>query len=334
MSEVKSSFTGKQIDDNFTPPENLVLDVTLNVNSYNDDTGVYACERLVDINCDIHWHDVLEMELFTGGEGTLQVNDRIFEIKPGLINFVNYHDFHEIIVKKPISLWHLHFENIAIESTLLGRLLDDEMFVCYLDNHDLSSLTVLMRALSEGHNIPHERRKAYMTGLLQALIVQFLSSFEKQPAEGEHVGNFGNNMTISDLRGSKRFRGIQSAIQYINLHFTEKIMMSKIAEMFFLDEHYFSSRFHQIAGMTFTEYLRNLRLEYAAGLLWHSDHTVKQIAIESGYGSYNSFVRDFTRYYGSPPLKIRSLGSQNEGSKLKIKPDDNQNIRTITPIGE
>ena len=51
---------------------------------------------------------------FVSGEGTVQVNERIYNITPGLISFINFRDFHEVSVKKPIRLYHLHFESFAV----------------------------------------------------------------------------------------------------------------------------------------------------------------------------------------------------------------------------
>ena len=343
MPQLRSTFTGQLLDGSFTPPENLGLSATLNAQGYSDDTGVFAARRTVDINCYMHWHDVLELEMFTEGEGTLQVNDRIYEIKPGLVNFVNYRDFHEIIVRKPITLYHLHFENIAMENSLLGRLLEDEVFVCELGAFDTESMIQLFDAMIYGQSVPAERRKLYMTSLLASLMIRFLGCYEKNPARGKITGTGvtgaaavpgGRNGVMSGNRGENRFMQIQSAVEYINTHFTEKLTMAGAARLFFMQEQYFSAKFHEVTGVTFTEYLRNLRLEYAAGLLKHTDHTVKQIAAESGYGSYSSFMRDFSRYFSSSPLKIRKSLSRSESIKLKLKPDGDHDIRTVTPVGK
>ena len=344
MPQLRSTFTTQLLDGSFTPPENRGLAATLNAQGYNDDTGVFAAKRALDINCYMHWHDVLELEMFIGGEGTLQVNDRIYEIKPGLVNFVNYRDFHEIILKKPVTLYHLHFENIAVDSGLLGRLLNDEQFVCQLTPSDTEAMEHLFEEMISGQSVPADRRRLYMTSLLTALIIRFIGCFETSPLKGHVIDTAGTGIaayggmtserTARNGRGEKRFLQIQSAVDYINSHFTEKLTMAGAARLFYMQEQYFSAKFHEITGVTFTEYLRNLRLEYADGLLRHSDHTVKQIAAESGYGSYSSFMRDFSRYFGSTPMKVRRSAGRSETIKLKIKPDGDHSIRTITPVGK
>ena len=80
----------------------------------------------------MHWHDVLEIELFISGEGTLQVNDCIYNISPGLINFVNITIFMKFSLK-PNRLYHLHFENTAVADNLLDRLLAASNQVCLLN---------------------------------------------------------------------------------------------------------------------------------------------------------------------------------------------------------
>ena len=55
--------------------ENSNIPASTNRNYCADDTGIYVCERKINQNYNMHWHDMLEIELCVGG--TVQVNEHI-----------------------------------------------------------------------------------------------------------------------------------------------------------------------------------------------------------------------------------------------------------------
>ena len=54
-------------------------------------------------------------------------------------------------------------------------------------------------------------------------------------------------------------------------------------------------------GVSFTEYLTQLRMKYAAECLAVQSVPIREIAVSCGYTSLNTFYKAFRRYYGFPP---------------------------------
>jgi len=286
--------------------ENLYLPAALNKNNYTDDTGIYVCEREITRNYYMHWHDVLEIELFISGEGTLQVNDCIYNISPGLINFVNYYDFHEILVKNPIRLYHLHFENTAVADNLLDRLLAASNQVCLLNEADTKQIIKLFELMIAGKEIGEEIRNQYLSGLLNSLIIYCFESCKRsEDTYLKDINLLSSEAAVLSKRGESRTNTILNAIRYVKMNFTEKITMSSVAKLFYTQEQYFCTKFHEVAGVTFTEYLRGLRLNHASNIVKHTLLPVKEIYSACGYQSKSHFMREFKKYFGVSPMQMR-----------------------------
>lgn len=67
----------------------------------------------------------------------------------------------------------------------------------------------------------------------------------------------------------------------------------------------FSQRLSAATGMTFSEYLREMRLHEAARLLCETDMTIDQIVYEVGLKSVSGFHRNFLLSFGMTPRKYR-----------------------------
>jgi AraC-like DNA-binding protein len=67
----------------------------------------------------------------------------------------------------------------------------------------------------------------------------------------------------------------------------------------------FANRFQQVLGETPIRALTRLRLRHAAAHLLRGNHSVIAVARAAGYDSEASFIRAFSREYGSPPARWR-----------------------------
>ena len=70
--------------------------------------------------------------------------------------------------------------------------------------------------------------------------------------------------------------------------------------------------FRGLYGISLHAYLKNQRLEYAAGLLVETDMTVTEAAYASGYNNISLFSRSFSDKYGITPKKFSMSQTLNE----------------------
>lgn len=72
-----------------------------------------------------------------------------------------------------------------------------------------------------------------------------------------------------------------------------------------LEKNYLNVRLRVLTGLTFHRLLTRRRLLRAAELLAMTNRQISEIATASGFGSRNSFERNFSRAAGTPPGRFR-----------------------------
>lgn len=95
------------------------------------------------------------------------------------------------------------------------------------------------------------------------------------------------------------------ACRYVLAHYRENINRDHMAEMVHLSPGYFSNLFRAEVGMSFSDYLIQVRIENAKRLLRRFDLSVEAISRECGFNSLAHFSRTFKDRVGVPPLKFR-----------------------------
>jgi len=94
-------------------------------------------------------------------------------------------------------------------------------------------------------------------------------------------------------------------VRYLQDNFRRDVSAREVASLIGLDAHYFSHQFHQVLGHRFTDYVNDLRLQYAAQLLATTDGSVEGIAHEVGFASLNHFYALFKRTHQLSPHSYR-----------------------------
>lgn len=89
-------------------------------------------------------------------------------------------------------------------------------------------------------------------------------------------------------------------------HYAEPIDVDAMASAAGLSRAHFSRAFRAAFGQPPHVYLLTRRLERAASLLRHTDHTVADICIAVGLTSVGSFTTSFKRMYGATPAAYRA----------------------------
>ncbi len=100
------------------------------------------------------------------------------------------------------------------------------------------------------------------------------------------------------------------ACRYVLAHYQENINRDKMAEMVNLSPGYFSNLFRAEVGMSFSDYLIQVRIENAKRLLRRFDLSVEAISRQCGFNSLAHFSRTFKDRVSLSPLKYRKSPHQ------------------------
>ena len=94
-------------------------------------------------------------------------------------------------------------------------------------------------------------------------------------------------------------------LSYLYNHFLEDISLSETADTLGISKYHLSHIFSEKIGSGFIPYLHSLRIDYACELLQTSNHSITQIAYESGFESPATFHRAFRKLKNTSPLQYR-----------------------------
>ncbi|HSP43910.1 MAG TPA: helix-turn-helix domain-containing protein [Luteolibacter sp.] len=87
---------------------------------------------------------------------------------------------------------------------------------------------------------------------------------------------------------------------------TEDLNLKSVARACGVSEGHLSRLFHHATGLTFREYLTQVRVEHAKALILQSGRGITEIAYESGFQSLSQFHRVFRKVYGTKPGRLRA----------------------------
>ncbi len=94
--------------------------------------------------------------------------------------------------------------------------------------------------------------------------------------------------------------------EYVQAHLTDRITLTDVSEVAGLETKYFSAYFRSKVGISFTEWLRLLRVSRATELIQGRDVSVPRLAFASGFRDVRTFERAFKRLVGMPPAVYRA----------------------------
>ena len=110
--------------------------------------------------------------------------------------------------------------------------------------------------------------------------------------------------------GDVAYLQVARAKQYVSEHFHEALLLSDVAQSLYLSTAYFSRLFKEKAGMTFSDYLAQVRVDHAKRLLATTDLSIAEVAAAIGYQEANSFSRLFKTRTGKSPSDYRAAQRQ------------------------
>lgn len=92
---------------------------------------------------------------------------------------------------------------------------------------------------------------------------------------------------------------------YLDEHYTEKIVLDELAEKYYINKYYLTKIFKETYGSTISNYLIAMRITKAKQLLRFTDMTVDEIGNAVGMSDANYFSRMFRKVEGISPREYR-----------------------------
>ncbi len=100
-------------------------------------------------------------------------------------------------------------------------------------------------------------------------------------------------------------KAVQLALKFIRAHYAQSISLEQVAAEVYLTPEYFSRIFKEETGMTFVNYLTDIRLHHSLQLLETTALRVQDVAQHVGYPNVSYFSTVFKKKYGMSPYEYR-----------------------------
>jgi transcriptional regulator GlxA family with amidase domain len=98
---------------------------------------------------------------------------------------------------------------------------------------------------------------------------------------------------------------VEKVVEFINGHFHRTVRLAEAAELVEMTETAFSRFFKTKTGVTFVDFLNDIRIGHASRMLIDTTTPIAEIAFDCGFTSISNFNRIFKKKKGSVPKDFR-----------------------------
>lgn len=107
------------------------------------------------------------------------------------------------------------------------------------------------------------------------------------------------------LKQHKNLNRLSTITNYVKENYNSDLSLESLGELFGYSSSYLSRIFQKYANINFKSYLQNIRLEYGFQELIHTENTISEISINSGFPNNKAFSKAFFAKYGELPSDYR-----------------------------
>ena len=267
--------------------------------TYPDDSSVRVWYSDVPWQYELHDHSAVEILLTLEGSVTYTVDDIVYQVRKG-----------EVLIIPPDMQ---HALSMGEESSRYLFLFEPEGI---LSMRDIKTLTPYF------HRPFHLRDGSEAHVRIRELLLKLKDVYEKRELMWNTVC-YSYLLRVYAILGQRYLNGVRNRIPdggrivesevitasmtYINNHYKQDLSLEDVAEFAGFSRYYFSRSFKKQTGYSFKDYLCQKRLQVAVDLLIRTDKSMKDVALESGFGSVATFNRVFREKKGCTPTQFRAI---------------------------
>ncbi|MCL2693810.1 MAG: AraC family transcriptional regulator [Oscillospiraceae bacterium] len=255
-----------------------------------------------------HWHSATEIIMPVRGGYDVTVNEQPYRLEEYDILVIPTGDIHEIRAPRiPGERTILQFD-FTLLKTVKGLTIASFVFFkpCHIKPSVFPELhreikSLLLEIAEENK----EKRDYYEASVIAKLINIAVSMARRQ---GENIaGAFSEHL----IKRKAHVVNFNRCIEYINQHYKDDLPLEYVAGIAGFSKYHFTRWFKQFSGMSFYEYLTQVRIKVAESMLVNSETPITEIALESGFQSIATFNRVFKNNKNLTPTEFRNMKQKN-----------------------
>lgn len=246
----------------------------------------------------LHWHEEIELLYQLNGEATIQIEGKKYQIPKKHLTVIDSGLVHSTYTYTDTSM----FICAHISRKYMERYLPDiELYQIHCIPDDLTDeqfpeYRKICQMLEDLTRIYIEDAAAFLMeaeGIIMQVLAHLIRHFSIHAA---------SNVTATDRLTVDRIRKI---ITYVEEHFAQHISLQDIANHLGLGKEYFCRFFKKNMGISFLQYVNEVRVSHVYQDLIQTDAPVCEIAEKNGLHNQKLFNRTFKSVYGCTPSSVR-----------------------------
>lgn len=245
-----------------------------------------------------HWHNELELIYMLEGELDVSIGKKTWHYKKDDLILVNSKVVHSTLCTAPN-------ESILMQIpyAFLKRYMPDiDEYVFYIDIFSENPVTqtkilrtkkILQQMLVVTEYHP-EGEQLRFTSLLFDLLYMLYHDFRT------------NDLQAGYQRRAKDLNKLEGVMEYTQEHYAEAISLHEIAAVAGFQQEYFCRLFKKNTGVTYLEYLNEIRLSHIYEDLLTTDEPIQRLLETHGFTNYKLFRKLFAEKFHTTPMKARN----------------------------
>lgn len=255
-----------------------------------------------------HLHDFIEFVYIINGKSVHIVDGVEYAVSKGDLVLINYNQTHSFNSDEKSEHFNILIKPEFIDMQIKNR---DDVFAIL----DISAYEEFKNLIDRGKSVIHfsvEERKRF-----ESIIFLIEEELENKSSGHLTAAHSCINLVLTMIfrKMSEKSFYSENIIDNEMLHYIRENCNKKLTiEMFSSKGHYnpsyFSRAFKKHTGTTFTEYLKQARINRSCELLLNTDMKIDDIYTEVGYSNKTMFFKDFRKHTSTTPLKYRKGKNQ------------------------
>ena len=267
--------------------------------TYLDDSSIRIWYSDIPWRYEMHDHSAIEIVLTLEGSVSYTIDNTVYQVHKGEVLIIPPDTLHSLNMEEGSSRYLFLFEPEAIMT-----MRDIKSMAIYFSKpfhlRDGSDAHVRIRELLLRARESYEKRELLWNTICYSCILRIYAVLAQRYMIGirPRIGEVARNMD-SEV--------INAVMTYINNHYRDGLSLDDVAKFAGFSRCYFSRSFKRHTGYSFKDYLCQKRLQVAMDLLIRTDSSMRDVAVESGFGSVASFNRAFRENKGCTPTQYRTI---------------------------
>lgn len=252
----------------------------------------------------LHWHDEMEIIYVEKGCGTVIVPSGKYVLQTGDMIIIPPQTVHSIeqFENRPMEYFNILFQfsllidtpsDNCYEKFFLPFYQHTKIFPSYLNTNDKLNQLLLPYVTDLIEN-----RKQSNTGyelMVKSNLFAIMHYLNQYSTPSNHM----------ELSLQNTYDKLKKLLLYVKENYNHTITIPQAAAICGFSESHFMKLFKELTGKSFTQYLKDYRLEIASRKLLETHEKIIEISENTGFPNHSYFSRSFYAKYGVSPSAYR-----------------------------